>query len=132
MSKFQKNAFVLGTALLMMGIILGAFGAHGLEGKIPQDKIMTFEVGVRYQFYQAFGILFLGLIFPYLSFSLVWVLRLMLIGVVLFSGSIYLLATQSLLGLDISRILGPVTPLGGLLLISGWCLLLIKLIRQKS
>ncbi len=131
MSKFQKNAFVLGTTLLLLGIILGAFAAHGLEGKIPEDKIMTFEVGVRYQVYHAFGFLVLGLLFPYLGFSLAWVSRLMLAGVLLFSGSIYLLATQSLFGMDISKILGPLTPLGGLLLIVSWGILLVNLIRQK-
>ncbi|MCE3297199.1 MAG: hypothetical protein K0R65_2913 [Crocinitomicaceae bacterium] len=131
MSKFQKNAFILGAVLLLTGIVLGAFGAHGLEGKITQEKIMTFEVGVRYQVYHGFGFLFLGLLFPYLSFSLTWVFRLMLLGVILFSGSIYLLATNTLMGIDISKILGPVTPLGGLLLIISWALLIVKLIRQK-
>ncbi|MGV3630772.1 MAG: DUF423 domain-containing protein [Bacteroidota bacterium] len=132
MSKFQRSSFILGTVLLLLGVILGAFGAHGLEGRIPEEKIATYEVGVRYQFYHGFGFLFLGLLSPYIQLSLLWVSRLMLAGVLLFSGSVYLLATQSLFGMDISKILGPVTPLGGLLLIISWLLLLIRLFRQKN
>lgn len=117
---------------MALGIMVGAFGAHGLEGKIESDKITTFEVGVRYQVYHALGFLFLGLIPAYLQSSLKWVYRLMLAGVILFSGSIYLLATQTLTGLDISGILGPVTPLGGLLLILSWFILAVRLFRHKN
>lgn len=131
MTIFQKKLLVLGIFLILFGIILGAFGAHGLEGKISTDKIASFETGVRYQFYHGFSFIILGLILPYLNFSLTWIMRLMLVGVFLFSGSIYLLATQSIFDFNLSKILGPMTPIGGLFLILSWSLLLIQLLRQK-
>ncbi|MFN5417730.1 MAG: DUF423 domain-containing protein [Flavobacteriia bacterium] len=131
MTKFQKNAFILGTFLLLTGIILGAFGAHGLEGKIPEKSIDSFKVGVNYQMYHGFAFLILGLIFPFTTFSMKWILRFMLLGVICFSGSIYGLALQHLIGLNISKILGPITPIGGLFLILSWAFLLVNFIRQK-
>lgn len=131
MTRFQKSSFISGAILIVIAIILGAFGAHSLEKAIPVDKLETFEVGVRYQMYHGFGLLFLGLISSYLSTSLKWSLRLMLFGVLFFSGSIYILATQSLLGLDISKIIGPITPIGGLLLLISWSILIIKIIQEK-
>ena len=112
-------------------VALGAFGAHGLKGRLPPEALASFEVGVRYQFLHALAL-----------FAAVWLadrsgLRLPLTagallaaGVLLFSGSIYLLATRSLLGVDGLRALGPVTPLGGLCLLAGWVLLLIAALRS--
>lgn len=131
MTTFHKKTFTTGVFLIFLGVILGAFGAHGLEGKISTDKIASYETGVRYQIYHGFSFLFLGLISSYLNSSLLWVSRLMFIGVLLFSGSIYILATQSMIQIDVSKILGPVTPIGGLFLILSWVILFIKLIRQK-
>lgn len=115
-----------------LSIVLGAFGAHGLEGKISPEKIDTFEVGVRYQSYHSLGILLLGAVFPALHFSVKWVYRFFLIGILFFSGSIYVLALQGLIGMDISKIVGPITPLGGLFLILGWFLFAYKLVQQKK
>lgn len=131
MTTFQKRSFVLGIILLIIAIVLGAFGAHKLKENIPADKLIIFEVGVRYQMYHGFGFMILGLISSYLGGNLKWVSRLMLLGVVFFSGSIYLLATQSIFGIDISKILGPITPIGGLLLIVSWSILLLKIIQEK-
>lgn len=131
MTTFQKRSFVLGLILLIIAIVLGAFGAHSLKEKISADKLVIFEVGVRYQMYHGFGFLFLGLISSYVESNLKWVSRLMFLGVLFFSGSIYLLATQSILGMNSSKILGPITPIGGLLLIISWSILIIKVIQEK-
>lgn len=127
----QKQLFIIGILIVIIGIILGAFAAHGLEEKLSSEKLSTFEVGVRYQMYHGFGFLVLGLLFPYATFSMKWIKILMLLGVLFFSGSIYLLATQELIGLNVSKMLGPITPIGGLLLILSWTVLMIQLIRQK-
>lgn len=131
MSKHQKSYLLTGFICIFLGVILGAFGAHGLEGKIPQEKINSYEVGVRYQLYHGFGFLILGLLHAQLKFSLTWAYRLMLSGLVLFSGSIYLLALQGLVGLSIEKIIGPITPVGGLLLIVSWAILIVKTVQQK-
>ncbi len=114
-----------------LAVILGAFGAHGLKGKLTPEALASFEVGVRYQFIHALAI-----------FAAVWLadrfgVRLPLTaggffiaGIVLFSGSIYLLATRGLLGIESWRWLGPVTPLGGLCFIIGWVLLLVAALRS--
>lgn len=109
----------VGSLILALAVILGAFGAHGLKGRLPADKLASFETGVRYQFYHGFGLLVVGLLQAAgVGGGLVDVAGwLFLVGVVLFSGSIYWLAFQG------PRWLGPVTPLGGLAFILGWLLL---------
>lgn len=131
MTKFQKNTLIIGVSFILIAIILGAFGAHGLEGKIPVEKIQSFETGVRYQMYHGFGFLFLAMMSPYFKFSMKWIVNLMLFGVIFFSFSIYFLAIQQLFGIQISKILGPITPIGGLLLILSWLILIIKISTQK-
>ena len=102
-----------------IAIMLGAFGAHGLKKILTVDQLNTFEVGVRYQIYHALFLLFVA------NNSIVSVkekgivLYLVVIGVILFSGSIYLLSTASLTTLK-TKLIGPLTPIGGLLLIASW------------
>ena len=112
---------ILLIALIMgaVAILLGAFGAHGLKKMLTLDQLNTFEVGVRYQIYHALFLLFVA------NNSLLSlkqkgiVLYLVVIGVILFSGSIYLLSTASLTVLK-TKFIGPLTPVGGLLLIASW------------
>lgn len=124
----------------MFSVIIGAWAAHGIESFIPSidpnkmKKIASFKVGVRYQFYHTFLLLFLGLI-PSNRFTkkLNWVLILVIIGVVLFSGSIYLLALRTQVGLEGAlKILGPITPIGGLTLIVAWSILLMYGLNLKK
>jgi uncharacterized membrane protein YgdD (TMEM256/DUF423 family) len=115
----------------MTAIILGAFGAHALKKVLPVEALATFEVGVRYHMYHALFLLFVGL-YPSISEKLkTYILRLTLLGIVLFSGSIYLLSTQTLLGLDL-KIVGPLTPLGGACLIAAWALLFFPFLKKKA
>jgi len=115
----------------MLAVILGAFGAHALKEVLSLQQLATFETGVRYQFYHAFLLLFLGLAAMIPEKKKAVIFYLILIGVVFFSGSIYLLATDSMNDFDF-RVIGFVTPFGGLLLIVGWLLLFIEFLKKKS
>ncbi len=127
------NRTILLTAVLlgMFAIILGAFGAHGLEKLVPADAVETFEVGVRYQMYHALFLLFLGL-WPQGSDRIKkLVLLMVVVGVVLFSFSIYALALNSLTAFDF-KTFGFLTPIGGVFLILGWIFLGYHILTQKQ
>jgi uncharacterized membrane protein YgdD (TMEM256/DUF423 family) len=114
----------------MTAIILGAFGAHALKKVLPIEQLNTFEVGVKYQMYHALFLLFIGFtdaIQESLKQKVFWFTSL---GVFLFSGSIYLLATDSLNEINFKTI-GFVTPIGGLLLIVSWGMLLFHFLTKK-
>lgn len=122
----NKKIVITALTLLVLAIILGAFGAHGLKKIVSPEKVIGFETGVKYQFYSAFGLLILGLNSEKFRFSLKPVLALLLIGTFFFSFSIYLLTIQEYWGIKLS-FLGPVTPIGGLLMILAWIVLIVKL-----
>lgn len=113
-----------------LAVVLGAFGAHALKARLTEAALLTFETGVRYQMYHAFAILaavwMADRLHSGLPLTAGW---LFLGGVTLFSGSLYLLATRTLLGLESWTWLGPVTPLGGLCFISGWIVLTVAALR---
>lgn len=127
----NRNIVIAASCLLILAIVLGAFGAHGLKELVSAERLQTFEVGVKYQFYQGLGLLVLGLNADKIRFSLKAVWMLMIIGTLMFSVSIYFLAIQEVIGMNL-RFLGPVTPIGGLLMIMGWSMFLWKIIRQKD
>ncbi|MCP1995316.1 DUF423 domain-containing protein [Flavobacterium sp. HSC-61S13] len=112
---------IIGLAAFMGGIavILGAFGAHGLKAVLDENQLLTFETGVRYQIYHALFLLFVGAV-PILTSKTKKIIGYLVgFGVLFFSGSIYLLATNGLTAVDF-KFLGPITPLGGVLLIAAW------------
>jgi uncharacterized membrane protein YgdD (TMEM256/DUF423 family) len=128
--KIISTAAVLG----MIAIILGAFGAHGLKNVLSIEQLNTFETGVKYQMYHALFLLFIGTTTLINQKIKKTILNLTIIGVVFFSGSIYLLATNSLTSIDF-KVIGFITPIGGLFLIISWFLLffdLIKPIKKKN
>lgn len=127
----NRNSVLLGAILIVVGIILGAFGAHALKEVLNSDQLASFETGVRYQMYHGLALLILGFNADKFQSSLKVVTIFILVGVVFFSGSIYLLALQSIMDANL-RFLGPVTPIGGLLLIISWGLLIVKIITNKS
>ena len=132
LSRFGRRWIATASILAAVAIGLGAFGAHGLEDFLSADQLSTFDTGVKYHFYHTIALLMTALLSAFLpNTDLRWVVRLFLIGIVFFSGSLYLLSTASLHSLPVA-ILGPITPLGGLLLISGWLLLLLKVVRFQS
>jgi len=127
----NKNILIGGSILGILGIILGAFAAHGLEKLVDAEAINTFETGVRYQIYHAFFLLIIGgTSFVDLKTKKI-VFYLVLLGVLFFSGSIYGLATNELSSFDFKTI-ARITPIGGLLLITAWALMLIGVIRNKN
>ncbi|WOI22063.1 DUF423 domain-containing protein [Nonlabens ulvanivorans] len=126
-----KKLLVVGIIYALTAVVLGALGAHALEKYLTIDQLKSFETGVRYQMYHALALILLASI-PLISDKTKKVVfYLFTIGVILFSISIYLLTTTSLWNIDFS-FLGPVTPIGGLLLISGWIVLLWKIISNNS
>ncbi|OUR98298.1 hypothetical protein A9Q86_14705 [Flavobacteriales bacterium 33_180_T64] len=127
----NKKILVTGSLLGLIAIILGAFGAHGLKSLISIESIQTFETGVRYQMYHALFLLFIGSYSSLIEKKKQIVFYMVLLGVLLFSGSIYMLATNELTNFDFKRI-GFITPLGGLLLIIAWIILLINFLKIKA
>ena len=115
----------------MLAIILGAFGAHLLKKYLSVDQLNTFEVGVRYQMYHALFLLFLSTQKDIAEKTLKTIYNLVVAGVLLFSGSIYLLATKDYTLFE-SKIIVFATPLGGFLLIIAWMLLFFTILRKKS
>ncbi len=118
----NKTIFLTGIILGLSAIALGAFGAHGLEGKLSADSIQTFETGVKYQMYHALFLLVVGSLSRLPESSKKWIFFITLAGVICFSFSIYFLATNALTDFDF-RAIGFVTPIGGLLLMTAWGLL---------
>ncbi|WP_437396465.1 DUF423 domain-containing protein [Flagellimonas lutimaris] len=127
----NRTILLVGTAMGMLAIILGAFAAHGLEKLVDAEAIDTFETGVKYQMYHALFLLFLGIWsgLPVKPKKIVF--SLILLGVVLFSFSIYLLALNSLTSFDF-KIIGFLTPIGGVLMIMGWIYLGYHILTQKA
>lgn len=111
-------------------VILGAFGAHFLKTVLSSNQLDTFQTGVEYQFIHGLGLLFLGIIGDSnLHKFFRWAGFLMIIGIILFSGSLYLLSIQEWLNFNVS-FLGPVTPLGGLAFILSWLFVLLGFTKQ--
>ena len=108
----------------MLAVIFGAFGAHALKKVLNSDQLKSFETGVKYQMYHALVLLFVGSYFPEPNIIMSWSL---IIGIFLFSFSIYGLILSDAKGKKM-KFLGPITPIGGLLLIIGWGILLFEFI----
>lgn len=127
----QRKIIATAAFFGMTAVILGAFGAHALKKMVDMQQLSVFETGVRYQMYHAFLLLFVGFSQSISEKTRKAVFYLTVTGIVFFSGSVYLLATSSLNGFNV-KIIGPVTPIGGLLLIVAWFLLFIDFLRKKS
>ncbi len=126
----DRRVIVAAAILGMTAVVLGAFGAHWLKNNLDVAELSTFETGVRYQMYHALLLLFIGSVSIRQRIrSLLFIL--IVAGVFLFSGSIYLLATNSLTNFDF-RVIGFVTPIGGLLLIIAWLLIMFEFMRKKN
>lgn len=127
----EKKIFLVASILGLVSVILGAFAAHGLRDTLTTTSLESFQTGVRYQMYHAFFLFVVGLmpqLTPAQKGRLFW---LTVIGIVLFSGSIYSLATNALTPINVA-VLGPITPLGGVFLISAWGVLVGYLYKSKK
>lgn len=112
---------------MLLAVVAGAFGSHALKARLEPGIMDAYSIAVRYQVYHALAFLVLSI----LPQARKWVFVLMLSGTICFSGSIYLLSLDVLMGVDFS-FLGLVTPLGGTLLIFAWALLILNIVREKS
>ena len=126
----NKKILITASVLGMLSVIFGAFGAHGLKALISGESLQSFETGVRYQMYHALLLLFIGIASFVSRKNKKIIFYLILIGIIFFSGSIYGLATNELTSFDFKTI-ALITPLGGLLLILSWVVLLISVIKSK-
>lgn len=124
--------FVLVTAGIygMLSVILGAFGAHAFKKILSPEKLISFDTGVRYQMYHAIVLLIIGLALSFTSSIEKWAAICIIIGVFLFSFSIYFLAFSEYWNINL-RFLGPVTPIGGMFMIAGWLMLILYFIKNK-
>jgi uncharacterized membrane protein YgdD (TMEM256/DUF423 family) len=126
--KFLKTAAVLGA----LSVILGAFGAHALKQLISDKNLQTFETGVRYQFYHVIALFITGILYKdFTNNYLQWAGRLFCLGILLFSGSLYLLSFIELTDMTGLKWVGAITPLGGVCFITGWLLLALGISKKN-
>ena len=114
-----ENSIKIAILFCLSAVILGAFGAHALKEMLSESQLSSFQTGVRYQFFHGLTILILSFNMNYFTKKLSSIIKIMSAGIILFSFSIYLLNIQDLVGFSMSY-LGPITPIGGLLLITSW------------
>lgn len=126
----NKSILIKAIILILIAIVLGAFGAHALKANLSSENLASFEVGVRYLVYAGLGLLILGSWGKEQDQKLRWPSRLIFFGALLFSGSIFLLTTQEIFNSSL-KFLGPITPIGGSLMIIGWAILLLNIIKGK-
>jgi uncharacterized membrane protein YgdD (TMEM256/DUF423 family) len=123
----SKTFLLLGSTNAMLAVILGAFGAHALKTRLGADLLAVYQTGVHYHFYHALGLLVVGVVAHQFPPSL-WIKTcgwLMFAGIILFSGSLYLLSITQIRGF------GAITPLGGLAFILAWLALVIEIIGVR-
>jgi uncharacterized membrane protein YgdD (TMEM256/DUF423 family) len=120
-----RRVLAISGVLIALATIFGAFGAHALKTHVSQDRLQVYETAVRYHFFHALGLLAIGVLLRSLDSELLrWSAVCIVVGIVLFSGSLYLLTFGA------PRIMGIVTPLGGLALIAGWILFAVAVWRR--
>ena len=114
---FIKTAAILGA----LSVAIGAFAAHRLKGSISDSALEIFETSVKYQFYHVFALLAAGILYKeFPNKLLLWSGRLFIAGIILFSGSLYLLTAIKAAGIEDYNWIGAITPFGGLCFILGW------------
>lgn len=125
---YLRTAALLGA----LAVALGAFGAHRLKQLVPAETVSTFETGVRYQFYHVFALLAVAILFS--TFSQRWLkyaANCFLAGIILFSGSLYLLTVLKATDTVGLSGIGAITPIGGVFFIAGWlCLFRAFAVKQ--
>lgn len=122
----MKIFIIIGAINAFLSVALGAFGAHGLEGKVEPKYLEIWKTGVQYQMFHATGLILVGVLIGQISPSslLSWSGWAMLIGIVLFSGSLYVLTLTKI------SVLGAITPLGGVAFLAGWVLLIMAVLKS--
>ena len=126
----KSLTLIIGTIYGMTSVILGAFGAHAFKKILSVERLQSFETGVKYQMYHALLLLIIGFFFKFDIGIEKWASWCIILGVIFFSVSIYFLSFQEVWGVNL-KFLGPITPIGGLLMIIGWTLLILIFIKNK-
>ena len=127
----EKKIILTALCFGFVSIILGAFGAHALKKVLDTDQLSSFEVGVRYMMYHALFLLFVGTTQLLLPEQKNLIYYFTLLGTLFFSVSIFLLSTSAVTGINF-KYLGPITPIGGLLLIISWSMVFYYVITKKA
>ena len=124
----NKKILLAGSVFGLLTVVIGAFGAHALEEILLQNgRVDTFETAVKYQGIHALALVLLGILSEKLNNSLIrYAAILMVIGILIFSGSLYILSITNI------GFLGAITPIGGIALIAGWILLIIGIYKSST
>ena len=128
LAPFARRCVAAGAILMMIGVMLGAFGVHALQAQLTPRQLASYQTGVQYQMLHAFGLMIVGIAGQVAGATprLRWSARLMAAGIVFFSGSIYLMTAGA------PRLLGMVAPLGGISFMAGWALLAWHALSRPS
>ena len=129
----HKNYLIVAAFFGGLAVALGAFGAHGLERITTDEKILHgFQTGVQYQMYHALTLLAIAMMYEKFQNKWIkWAANCIITGIILFSGSLYLLTFLKIEDSSAVKFAGPVTPLGGIFFIAGWLFLLVAAIKNK-
>jgi uncharacterized membrane protein YgdD (TMEM256/DUF423 family) len=130
----HKSFLLAGSVCGGLGVALGAFGAHGLQTITSDEKVIHgFQTAVQYQIYHALALLIVGILFEKMPHRFIkWAGNCFIAGIILFSGSLYLLTFLKIQESSMTKIAGPVTPLGGVFFMAGWLFLLIGVLKRKD
>lgn len=128
-----RTFLIAGAIFGGLGVALGAFGAHGLQSMTSDDTIIHgFQTGVQYHVYHALALLATAIIFEKFPGRFTkWAGNCFITGIILFSGSLYALTLLKIQGSGLTKIAGPITPLGGVFFILGWLFLLFSVVKRK-
>jgi len=123
----NRNILSAGAIFMALAVLFGAFGAHALKNILSPEMLAVYKTGVEYQFYHALGLLLVGLTgFQVKSKFINWAGILLVAGIILFSGSLYMLALSGI------KTIGAITPIGGLSFVAGWICLAAGIIKRKA
>jgi uncharacterized membrane protein YgdD (TMEM256/DUF423 family) len=126
-----KPALLTGSLFAALAVILGAFGAHALKKVLDAQQLITYDKGVTYQFYHSLALLAVGIVYSSFPFSgIKWAAYLFIAGIVLFSGSLYVMVALQHKGSSIGPA-GVLTPIGGLCFIAGWLSLFFTILKKS-
>jgi uncharacterized membrane protein YgdD (TMEM256/DUF423 family) len=128
-SNFSRRVMGIAATFALLAVMLGAFAAHGLKAMLDAQQLALFETAARYQMYHALALLVVGLLATSRQFSrnlLKLACLAFITGIILFSGSLYLLAASGV------RWLGAITPLGGMALLAGWLATIVAVLKPVS
>jgi uncharacterized membrane protein YgdD (TMEM256/DUF423 family) len=128
LTPLARRCIAAGALLMLLGVMLGAFGAHALQAQLTPRQLASYQTGVQYQLLHAIGLMIVGMVVQASGASprLHWAARLMTAGILLFSGSIYLMTAGA------PRWLGMVAPLGGVSFMAAWALLAWHTLRPRA